>query len=219
MVSFPPIERRGQPHRAVDRTVDGLQTTFSTPRCRSCLERMADGVLLLDCETRVMYVTPQAEQILNRRELPFDLSPKFTLHYPQHASRFTAFVDKKNSGARPLSLLVEGENGRYPLLLNFFQLPKPAEPDLYTACYMVMLRDPNYCSSHKWLQFNEQFNLTPAESRLCRTLAEGLTLNDYCEKWKVAVSTARSQLSSVFGKTSTRRQSDLLRLIFLFTYA
>jgi DNA-binding CsgD family transcriptional regulator len=65
--------------------------------------------------------------------------------------------------------------------------------------------------------FARQFVLTQAECRLCRALADGLTINDYREKWKVATSTARSQLSSVFDKTSTRRQSGLLRLIFLFT--
>jgi DNA-binding CsgD family transcriptional regulator len=114
-------------------------------------------------------------------------------------------------------LLLESENEHELLLITCFQLPKPAEPDLHAARYLITLRDPKHYASRQWLLFTEQFNLTPAESRLCRTLADGLTLGDYCEKWKVAISTGRSQLSSVFGKTSMRRQSDLLRLIFLFT--
>ena len=50
---------------------------------------------------------------------------------------------------------------------------------------MLILHDPSHYPSQ----------LTPVEARLCRTLADGLTLNDYCEKWKVAVSIARSQLN------------------------
>jgi len=103
------------------------------------------------------------------------------------------------------------------LLLNCFQFPKSAGGDLQAARYMITLCDPNHYPSQNWLLFIKQFNLTPAEARLCHTLADGLTVNDYCEKWKVATSTARSQLHIVFDKTSTHRQSDLLRLIFLFS--
>jgi DNA-binding CsgD family transcriptional regulator len=220
-IPAPPFqsERRGQSRRSADRVIDDQHKTFSSPQCHSCLERMTDGVLLLDSETRVIYATQQVEEILKGQHLPFALSPKFTLHLPYNASRFTDFVNGKNHQAGPLSLLLEGENKSNLLLLNCFQLPKSSEPDLQTARYMITLRDPNYYPSQQWLYFNKQFNLTPAEARLCRMLANGLTLKDYCEKWKVASSTARTQLHIVFGKTSTHRQSDLLRLIFLFSRA
>jgi DNA-binding CsgD family transcriptional regulator len=211
------IERRDQLRRLADRTIVDLQKTFSTPYCHSCLERMADGVLLLDNETRVIYTTPQVDQILKRHGLPLAFSPKFILNDPRHASRFSAFVYGKNREAGPLSLLLEDENGQGLLLLHCFQLPKVADPDLQAARYMITLRDPNYYPSRQWLLFNKQFNLTPTEARLCRSFADGLTLNGYCKIWKVATSTARSQLHSVFGKTSTHRQCDLLRLIFLFS--
>jgi hypothetical protein len=44
-----------------------------------------------------------------------------------------------------------------------------------------------------------------------------LNLQDYCKKWHVTISTARSQLHAIFKKTFTRRQADLLRLIYLFS--
>ena len=215
----PPLqsERRDQPRRSVDRTDDFLHKTFSTPHCHSCLERMADGVLLLDSEARVIYATPQVNQLMKRHHSPFALSPKFTLHHARHAALFAAFVKGNIQEAGPLSLLLEGENAGDKLLLNCVHFPEPAEPDLQATRYMITLCDPNHCPAQQWLLFKKQFNLTPAEARLCRSFADGLTLNDYCEKWKVATSTARSQLHIVFDKTSTHRQSDLLRLIFLFS--
>ena len=210
-------ERRDQLRRTEDRAVDDLYKTFSTSHCRTCLERMADGVLLLDNETRVIYATQKVNQVLKKHKLPFALSPKFTLHHPPHAARFAAFINCRNQETEPLSLLLEGENGRDLLLLNCFQLPKTAEPDLQAARYMITLCDLNHCPSQNWLLFIKQFNLTPAEARLCSAFADGLTLNDYCEKFKIATSTARTQLHHVFGKTSTHRQCDLLRLIFLFS--
>jgi hypothetical protein len=123
-----PPERRYQPRRSEDRAVDDRYKAFSTPHCHSCLDRMADGVLLLDNETRVIYTTPQVDQILKRHDLPFALSPKFTLHQPHHAVRLAAFVNGKNQEAGSLSLLLEIESGRDMLLLNCFHLPRPAEP-------------------------------------------------------------------------------------------
>lgn len=178
---------------------------------------MADGVLLLDKESRVIYATPTVGQILKRQGVPFALLPKFILHAPHHAAHFAAFANRKNHEAGPLSLLLEGENGREPLLITCFHLPKSSEPDLQAVRYLITLPDPSNYATQQWLLFTKQFVLTRAEARLCRALADGLTINDYREKWKVATSTARSQLRSVFDKTSTRRQSDLLRLIFLFT--
>jgi DNA-binding CsgD family transcriptional regulator len=213
----PPTERRSQPRRSADRAVDDLQKTFSTPNCRSCLERMADGVLLLDQERRVVYATPQAERISQRQDFSFALEPKFILQLPLHAARFAAFANGKSHETGPLSLLLEDEHSRTLLLMTCFRLPKPSEPEAQAASYMITLRDPNHFPAEQWRLFSEQFNLTPAEARLCRTMADGLTLGDYCDKWKVTTGTARSQLHGVFGKTSTRRQSDLLRLIFLFT--
>jgi len=220
-ITTPPFEseRRDQLRRLADRADDYLHKTFSTPHCHSCLERMADGVLLLDSETRVIYATPQVDQLMKRHDSPFALSPKFTLRHPRDAARFAAFVNGKIQQAGALSLLLEGENAGVGdlLLLNCFQFPKSAGGDLQAARYMITLCDPNHYPSQNWLLFIKQFNLTPAEARLCHTLADGLTVNDYCEKWKVATSTARSQLHIVFDKTSTHRQSDLLRLIFLFS--
>ncbi|MFA5922883.1 MAG: hypothetical protein WC856_16615 [Methylococcaceae bacterium] len=165
-------------------------------------------MLLLDSETRVIYATPQVVQLLKRCDLPFTLSPKFALYHPRHAARFAAFVNGKNHSTGPLSLLLEGENAKGDLLLlNCIQFPKSAR-------YMITLWYPNHFPSQQWLLFKNQFNLTSVEVRLCRAFADGLTLNDYCEKWKVATSTVRSQLHMVFDKTSTHRQCDLLRLIF-----
>lgn len=194
LITPPPsqTERRDQARRATDRAVDDLQKTFSTPHCHSCLERMSDGVLLLDNKTQVIFTTPQMDQILKRYELPLALSPKFTLHNPRDACRFAAFVNGKIRQAGPLNLLLDDENGRDLLLLNCFLLPKPADPNIQAARYMITLRDPNHYPSRQWQLFTQQFNLTPAEARLCRAFADGFTLNDYCEKWTVAASSTAS---------------------------
>ena len=57
------------------------------------------------------------------------------------------------------------------------------------------------------------FRLTPCEARLASALATGLRLTDIAERYRVEVGTLRAQLKSVFVKTGTQRQSELVSLL------
>ena len=57
------------------------------------------------------------------------------------------------------------------------------------------------------------FNLTPAEGRLAAGIATGQDLDAYAQKARVGKSTVRSHLKSIFHKTGTRRQQELVRLL------
>ncbi len=57
------------------------------------------------------------------------------------------------------------------------------------------------------------FDLTPAEARVAARLASGLTLEEMARESKVSITTVRSHLQSVFEKTGTNRQADLVRLL------
>lgn len=58
-----------------------------------------------------------------------------------------------------------------------------------------------------------QFCLTPAEAQIALGLADGETLAAIAETRGVSVSTARGQLKSVFAKTGTHRQAELITLL------
>jgi DNA-binding CsgD family transcriptional regulator len=57
------------------------------------------------------------------------------------------------------------------------------------------------------------FDLSPAECRIALLLAEGLTQKEIAAHVGVQHDTVRKQLQSIFQKTATRRQPDLLRLL------
>jgi len=100
-------------------------------------------------------------------------SQRSILHVHYHATLSVrtpnpgAPVNGKNHEREPLSLLLEGENVGDLLLLKCIQFPKPAEPVLQTARYMITLCDPNHCPSQRWQLFKNQFNLTPDNRMPC----------------------------------------------------
>lgn len=57
------------------------------------------------------------------------------------------------------------------------------------------------------------YGLTPAEAELCECLKTGATLDRAAQALAIRRSTAVSQLKSVFAKTNTGRQAELLQLL------
>jgi DNA-binding CsgD family transcriptional regulator len=57
------------------------------------------------------------------------------------------------------------------------------------------------------------FELTRAESRLAIALLDGKSLHEAAELIGVARETVRSQIKSIFQKTGTQRQGELIRLL------
>ena len=63
------------------------------------------------------------------------------------------------------------------------------------------------------LLLSETFGLTSAEAKLAATLSDGTSLNAAAEELNISRLTARSQLKTVFAKTDTHRQSQLVALV------
>jgi len=57
------------------------------------------------------------------------------------------------------------------------------------------------------------YDLTPAEAILAEGLANGRDLNNLSGELGVSRNTLRSQLQSVFSKTHTNRQAELVKMI------
>lgn len=60
------------------------------------------------------------------------------------------------------------------------------------------------------------FNLTDAEARLAARLGSGEALDEICDNLAIAKETGRNQLKSIFNKTGTHRQAELVCLVMSF---
>ena len=197
---------------AADTAIDDLCKTYSTPRCHICLENMAEATILLDKHGRLIYASSKVETVMKRLHIACTLNTAFVLPEAHHTKRLDEFIH--HSEVKSLILLVGAEHDR--MLLTCFRLPDPNTPNLHLAKYLITLRSPQHYPFPNWQFFIELFSLTIAEARLCQDLAEGMSLTDYSKKWHVTIGTARSQLHNVLAKTNTKRQADLLRLMYLF---
>lgn len=218
------IERRRQFRRAADYQAEHFQHIFSS------FETFGRHVLLLDSQSRVLYRSKKVDALLEGEAIPLRLEPKFTLLDSYNAKQFKAFINSlaqshtvdstpsapDSRRARSCILLLERANSS-PLLLGCFPMRRQSPDDENGLKIMAILCDPGCYSEEQWRAFQDLFSLTAAELRLCLALADGLSLAEYGQKFDITDNTARSQLKKVFEKTNTRRQGDLMRLIFLLT--
>lgn len=106
--------------------------------------------------------------------------------------------------------------GRRPLALRV--LPLADGSDRFRgARAMVLVFDPDDTPRPDEALVREIFGLTPAEWRIAERLIGGDSLADIAAALDVTVSTVRTQLKSIFAKTQSHRQTELVASLIHLT--
>jgi DNA-binding CsgD family transcriptional regulator len=77
----------------------------------------------------------------------------------------------------------------------------------------VFVRDPAFRTEAPVAVAQRLYKLTPAETALVLELVNGLSLCEASERRGIRQTTARAQLRSIFAKTGTQKQTELMRMI------
>jgi len=112
-----------------------------------------------------------------------------------------------------LSIPVAARADRPALVLHLLPVRRSGR-DIFAQAAFTLLITPVAAPQAPLAELLQAlFDLTPAETRLARALAGGNSTTDVARLGGLSRETVRKQLQSVFGKTGTRRQADLLRLL------
>jgi DNA-binding CsgD family transcriptional regulator len=182
------------------------------------LDRLPYGVVLLDGAGRVLHGNRAARSVL-------DAQDGLSVREGQLAAassadtarlrRLVAAAARVTDGAGPSAgdLVLERPSGRAPYVLAACPLRAPAIDVAHQARVALFVTDPEGPAGSAELTLARVYRLTPAETRLAAVLAQGLCLSEAGARFGVSANTVRTQLKSLFAKTGTRRQSDLVRLL------
>ncbi|MBP0597015.1 hypothetical protein J8I26_02805 [Herbaspirillum sp. LeCh32-8] len=80
---------------------------------------------------------------------------------------------------------------------------------------LVILQDMARRPLPRGAALRKMYGLTPAETRLAEALLDNQTVESYALSTQVSRNTVRTHLASLFAKTGTRRQAELLRMLLL----
>jgi DNA-binding CsgD family transcriptional regulator len=98
-----------------------------------------------------------------------------------------------------------------PLLA--YEAPLPKRAQISGAAKMILLVDPMRTAEPSAALLKSAFGLTPTEVNVAQHIARGRDLAEIAEARGVSLGTLRVQLRSIFSKTSTNRQAQLVALL------
>lgn len=208
----PHLARAGAIHHrlaAVQRERDDL---------RQALDRLGDAFLFVDADRRLRSANAAGRSLLasgshlrlrNGRLYATDAQADATLSDFLAAA---AIGDRAPDGVRQRPLVV-GPRRSVDLRGVVLALgPEGGARVAGGARFLVWIHQPGGAAP-RLDALRAWYRLSPAEARLAVFLARGGTVAEASDAFGVAVSTLRTQLESLFGKTGTRRQSELVALV------
>lgn len=175
------------------------------------LEASGSAALLINRQGEVFQINRSAERMLqreirvvNRRLVAQD-------------ARSTAAFDRalhdliwRRSDAASSPPVVLNRAGQYPLLA-FLVKPSAAAANALADCKAIaVLVEVGSRNRVPEGTLRAVFNLTDAEARLAARLGSGQALEDIAVDLGLTKETVRSQLKTIFAKTNTHRQGDLV---------
>jgi DNA-binding CsgD family transcriptional regulator len=182
------------------------------------LNRLPQGVILVDAEARVIFANRAAESMLRverslclgrdglRAEIPGEThrlrhmiaecaAPRLGLGSAGGRLR----LSREHGG--PLTVLVAPHHTRFGWI------------DVVCPRAILFITDPEATTNVRQQWLCEDFGLTPAEAGVAVEVLEADGLQAAAGRLGISLATARTHLAHVFDKTGTRRQAELVRLI------
>lgn len=180
------------------------------------LEHVEFGVLATNDAGRVLFINRQAEAMILS-------SGRIAIHSGTLVGTdptLDATVQSAISGAAQLSTCtsfpVNSAEG-HPEELLITVAPLRESTPLWTVfarpSVLLLIRSRSRQRMLSVEQLMQLFRLTPAEARLARAIAQGVSPEEYASESDIAMPTVRTQLRSIFAKTAVHRQLDLVRLL------
>ncbi len=183
------------------------------------LDRHANAIVVLDGKNQVLYANRKAETLCAQQD-GLALS-KHGLSLPRAGDALKLHGLLEQAGGRDGPSLggamqVERPSGKRPFGLMVAPAPAHDSPlSLWQPATCIVINDPEESPQPQAERLRAAYGLTPAESRLASLLATGESLRATAEQLHISYGTARTRLASIFRKTNTRRQGELVRLLLM----
>ena len=192
------------------------------------LDRLVIGLILYDRNARPVYINPTAKAIIKHHPALQLVDGDLLLVNPEDERNLrktitdTADIDPDDSWKQSVAIGVTHPDVEAPLPI----LVTPMHAHLITsdldyegAKVAVFLSDPNQNQPISIESLISVYSLTPSEAQVAISLANGHSIEEIAKGSNHSAHTIRSQLKSVFRKTGTTRQSELIKLLLTGAFA
>lgn len=180
------------------------------------LDRLADGVIVLDRKARVLFTNGAARRIAERGAVR--LQQPIATDSPAHSHRLNELIRAALQGAAGGTMsLPRDVNGRLLTILvssiRSKDLGRLSDVGVKDAAVLLFVIDPANRRSIPLGQIMDAYGLTHAEARVALAASSGNTVIETAQSLGLSPNTIKTHLRHVFAKTGTGRQAELAGLI------
>jgi DNA-binding CsgD family transcriptional regulator len=217
---FSPDETRVLEHLAphLQRAFQIQQRLAVADAERGALDTLPWGVVFVDAAGRVLSHNRAAAEILAeqdglalRRERLVTAAPAKTAQLD--AAIRQAALSANGAAPPPDPLPLSRPSLRRPLLVVVAPASRSTPSSNPRPAAAVFITDPERRIEPQATVLRRLYGLTAAEAGLALAMLQGEGLGAAAERLGIRLSTAKTQLASVFAKTDTRRQAELVHLV------
>ena len=186
------------------------------------LDRLTTGAVLVDPESIVLFANKAARSILNERDGLIEDRGRLWTPRAAGADALRNLIGgaARTSTANGFSsgglLVLNRPSGRRPLQLLVSPLSRAAEAQ-GTASAVIFIIDPARPVRAVDMRTREAHGFSRAESAVAALLLQDKTVREISDVLCVSANTVRFHLKQMLGKTNTRRQGELVRLLIIGT--
>lgn len=186
------------------------------------LDSLDIGVILLNEHKRPVYVSKRAEELTRLGVGLIVRESGLSAPWEQQTDELTRLVEEavltgrgQGIGAGGSMYLGVFDDRPQQVLVSPMRMVRDdlSEPGT-TVCAAVFVASPYNPRSISLEALKSVYKLTDSEAVVVGKLSNGLTLNEVAAELQISRNTVRGHLKSVFQKTGTRRQADLIGLIY-----
>jgi DNA-binding CsgD family transcriptional regulator len=179
-------------------------------------ERMSCGAILIDWLGRVIRMNKKAESYVGAH---FRVTSSRLRS--QHRENNKALQELVETCTQPFmerprdvvtSALLHRAN-ELPLVVHAYPIVRRASDVFQGAAGLLLLSDPGEERGLDTKTIQKMFQLTPSELRISAGLAKGLDTQQIATQHGIGPDTVRYHLKSIFSKTSTHHQAQLVSLL------
>ncbi len=178
------------------------------------LNQLAFGLLVVDGQLNIVVQNEAARRLVDARTVLGNHCGRLTALVASSPplSAVVAHALKRGATARTRVLRLTAPRGvTHHLMVSPLTEPGATDTDQEYATLLVV--DPRRPTPAPAPILNALYGLTTKESRLAEALLNGETLERFCRTRCVSANTARTQLKSIYQKTGTHRQAELVRTL------
>jgi DNA-binding CsgD family transcriptional regulator len=180
------------------------------------LERLADGVVILDRRQRVAFANAAARRFASDGLLR--LQQAISTCSSAHSQRLADLIRSalQGSAGGTMSLPHHADGRLLTILVTSIRgkdLGRLSDAGMKDAAVLVFVIDPANRRSIPLAQIMDAYGLTQAEARVALAASSGTTILETAQLLKLSPNTIKTHLRRVFAKTATGRQAELAGLM------